>query len=84
MEYTIDATGIEGATAGHIHCGIEGRTDQSLSLYLSLILLRTKFLSWKISADYLTGPVEGMQVSDLVDTFNGGNSYANIHTEKKS
>jgi hypothetical protein len=26
--------------------------------------------------------VEDMQVSDLVDTFNKGNAYANIQTEK--
>lgn len=38
--------------------------------------------SWTISADNLTGPLEGMQVSDLIDTFNEGNAYANIHTEK--
>jgi len=30
----------------------------------------------------LTGPLQGMQVSDLLDAFNEGNTYTNIHTEK--
>ncbi len=29
-----------------------------------------------------SGPLEGMQISDLVDAFNDGNAYANIHTQQ--
>jgi hypothetical protein len=35
-----------------------------------------------ITAENLTGPLQGMQVSDLIDEFNEGTTYANIHTEK--
>ena len=38
--------------------------------------------SGTITAENLTGPLQGMQVSDLIDAFNEGNTYANIHTEK--
>ena len=38
--------------------------------------------SGTISADNLTGTLQGMQVSDLIIAFNEGNTYANIHTEK--
>ena len=38
--------------------------------------------SGTISADILTGPMEGMQISDLIDTFNEGNAHLNVHTEQ--
>jgi hypothetical protein len=38
--------------------------------------------SGTINSDDLSGPLEGMQISDLVDAFNDGNTYANIHTQQ--
>jgi CHRD domain len=38
--------------------------------------------SGTIHADDLYGPLEGMKISDLVDNFNDGNAYANIHTDQ--
>jgi hypothetical protein len=35
-----------------------------------------------ITAENLTEPLQRMQVLDLINEFNEGNTYANIHTEK--
>lgn len=63
VEYTINATGIEDATAGHIHYGIEGENGQVI---VTLFIFDTSHdqvpESGTISADNLTGPLEGIQV----------------------
>ena len=80
--YTINATEIEGTTAGHIHYGIEGENGPIIVTLFKYDTPQNQVSeSGTITAENLTGPLQGMQVSDLIDEFNEGNTYANIHTE---
>ena len=83
IDYTITATDIEAVTAGHIHFGIEGQNGPVVVTLFEFDLPQNEVSeSGTISADDLSGPLEGMHISDLVDTLNDGNAYANIHTEQ--
>ena len=83
VDYTINATEIEGTTAGHIHFGIEGENGPIIVTLFKYDTPQNQVSeSGTITAGNLTGPLQGMQVSDLIDAFNEGNTYANIHTEK--
>ncbi len=83
VEYTITADDIEAATAGHIHFGIEGQNGPvAVTLFEFDSPQDEVSESGTINSDDLAGPLEGMQISDLLDAFNDGNAYANIHTEQ--
>jgi hypothetical protein len=83
IDYTITATDIESVTAGHIHFGIEGQNGPVVVTLFEFDSPQNEVSeSGTTNADDLSGPLEGMQISDLVDTFNDGNAYANIHTEQ--
>ena len=85
IDYTITANDIEGATAGHIHFGIEGQNGPvAVTLFDFDSPQNEVSESGTIKTNDLSGPLEGMQISDLVDAFNDGNAYANIHTEQNS
>ena len=82
IDYTINADDIVGVTAGHIHYGIEGQNGPiAVTLFEFDSTQDEVSESGSINADDLLGPLEGMQISDLVDAFNDGNTYVNIHTE---
>ena len=78
--YTINATNIEGATAGHIHQGAKGENGP---IVVTLFKYDTPMneVSENGTADKLEGPMAGKQVSDLAAGANG-TLYVNIHTEK--
>ena len=83
IDYTITATDIEEVTAGHIHFGIEGQNGPiAVTLFEFDSPQDEVSESGTIDSNDLSGPLEGMQISDLVDAFNDGNAYANIHTEQ--
>ena len=83
IDYTITADDIEAATAGHIHFGIEGQNGPvAVTLFEFDSPQDEVSESGTINAEDLSGPLEGMQISDIVDAFNDGNAYANIHTEQ--
>jgi hypothetical protein len=83
IDYTITATDIEEVTAGHIHFGIEGQNGPVAATLFEFDSPQDEVSeSGTINSDDLMGPLEGMQISDLVDAFNDGNTYANIHTQQ--
>jgi hypothetical protein len=83
IDYTITATDIEAVTAGHIHFGIEGQNGPiAVTLFEFESPQDEVSESGTINSEDLSGPLEGMQISDLVDAFNDGNTYANIHTQQ--
>lgn len=83
IDYTITATDIEAATAGHVHFGIEGQNGPiAVTLFEFDSPQDEVSESGTINSDDLSGPLEGMQITDLVDAFNDGNAYANIHTQQ--
>jgi hypothetical protein len=83
--YTINATNIEGATAGHIHQDAKGENGPVVvTLFKYDMPMNEVSENGTITADKLEGPMAGKQVSDLAVAGTNGTLYVNIHTEKKS
>lgn len=83
IQFTINATDIEGVTAGHIHDGIEGENgDVVVTLFEYDTPQDQVSENGTITEDDLEGPLEGSQISDLVNAMNDGDTYVNIHTEQ--
>jgi len=81
--YTINATDIEGATAGHIHLGKKGENGPIVvTLFKYDSPMNEVSENSTITADKLEGPMAGKQLSDLADAGNNGTLYINIHTER--
>lgn len=84
IDYTITVSNIIGATTGSIHFE-NGQYDPVV-----VTLFDYKFgtpqneisQNGTIEAGDLTGPLKGMQVSDLIDAFNNGSTYVNIYTQQ--
>ena len=83
VKYNINASGIAGVTAGHIHIGKQGENGK-------VVVTLFKFDSAKdvvsengvINSTTLEGPLKGKQIFDLESIMTNGTAYANIHTEK--
>jgi hypothetical protein len=82
--YTINATNIEGATAGHIHQGAKGENGPVVVTFKYDTPMNEVSENGTITADKLEGPIAGKPVSDLAAAGANGTLYVNIHTEKKS
>ena len=83
IEYSVNATNIEGVTAGHIHLGAKGDNGPVVVTLFKYDTPRNE-VSEKgtITADKLEGPMAGKQISDLGATGANGTLYVNVHTEK--
>jgi hypothetical protein len=83
IEYNVDASNIQGVTAGHIHSGKQGENGPVI-----VTLLKNESPTNEVSetgsitADNLEGPMAGKQLSDLVTAMSNGETYVNIHTEQ--
>ena len=81
--YNVNATNIEGVTAGHIHSGQQG---ENVPIVVTLFNYDSPMNqvseSGSITADKLEGPMAGKQLSDLATAMNNGSTYVNIHTEQ--
>jgi hypothetical protein len=83
IAYSINATNIEGATAGHVHLGAKGENGPVVvTLFKYDTPMNQVSENGTITADKLEGPMAGKQISDLAAA--GGNStlYVNVHTEQ--
>lgn len=79
--YTINAIGLEGSTAGHIHYGIEAENRSVIvTLFKDYTSQYQVSESGGIAANNLTGPRVDTQFSDLIDEFDEDNAYAIIPT----
>ena len=82
IEYAIDASNIQGVTAGHIHSGKQGENGPVI-----VTLLKNESPANEVSetgsitADKLEGSMAGQQLSDLVTAMSNGETYVNIQTE---
>src|SRR5918993_3277854 len=80
IEYAIDASNIQGVTAGHIHSGKQGENGPVI-----VTLLKDESPANEVSetgsitADKLEGSMAGQQLSDLVTAMSNGETYVNIH-----
>jgi hypothetical protein len=83
IAYTVNATNIEGATAGHVHLGKQGENGPVVvTLFNYDSPMNDVSENGTITADKLEGPMAGMQISDLAAAGANGTLYVNIHTEQ--
>ncbi len=83
IAYSVNATGIEGVTAMHIHSG-KPTENGPVVVTLAQYDPPTNEISesGSITADMLEGDMAGQQISDLVAAMSDENAYVNIHTEQ--
>ncbi|HET6730478.1 MAG TPA: CHRD domain-containing protein [Nitrososphaeraceae archaeon] len=84
MSYEINVHNIDRVTAAHIHMG---RSDENGPIVVTLFKpkmptgeITGELVSGRLSAQSLEGPLQGRQISDLVDLFDRGEAYVNLHT----
>jgi hypothetical protein len=83
IDYNVNATNIEGATAGHVHLGKPGENGPIVvTLFKYDSPMKEVSENGTITADKLEGPMAGKQISDLAAAGANGTLYINIHTEQ--
>ena len=83
VDYSINATNIQGVTAGHIHLGAKGENGPVVvTLFKYDTPMNEVSENGTITADKLEGPMAGKQISDLAAAGNNGTLYVNVHTEQ--
>jgi hypothetical protein len=83
VEYTVNASNIQGVTAGHIHSGKQGENGPVVVTLFSNDSPTNEVLeTGSITPDKLEGPMAGKQLTDLAAAMSNGEAYVNIHTEQ--
>jgi hypothetical protein len=83
VDYSVNATNIQGVTAGHIHLGAKGENGPIVvTLFNYDTPMNEVSENGTITADKLEGPLAGKQISDLAAAGNNGTLYVNVHTEQ--
>ncbi|HEY9406900.1 MAG TPA: CHRD domain-containing protein [Nitrososphaera sp.] len=83
VAYSVNATNIQGVTAGHIHLGKQGENGPVVvTLFKYDSPMNEVSETGTITADKLEGPLAGKQLSDLAAAGGNGTLYVNIHTEQ--
>lgn len=84
ISYKIDVQNIEEISSAHIHMG---RSDENGPIIASIFKPQTptgkingELVNGTLSAENLEGPLVGKQISELLDLFDRGEAYVNIHT----
>jgi hypothetical protein len=81
--YSVNATNIQGAAAGHIHLGAKGENGPVVvTLFKYDTPINEVSENGTITADKLEGPMAGKQISDLAAAGGNGTLYVNVHTEQ--
>jgi hypothetical protein len=82
-EYSVNASNIQGVTAGHIHSGGQGENGPIVvTLFKNDSPTNEVSETGSITVDKLEGPMAGKQFTDLVTAMSNGETYVNIHTEQ--
>jgi hypothetical protein len=83
VEYTVNASGMQGVTAGHIHSGKQGENGPVVvTLFKDDTPTNEVSETGSITPDKLEGPMAGKQLTDLASAMNNGDTYVNVHTEQ--
>jgi hypothetical protein len=91
LEYKVIATNIENVTMSHIHIAPPGK-DGSVAAWLYPSAPPPKMIEGKfegtlaegvIKAENLQGDLKGKPLGALIEKFEAGEAYANIHTKGK-
>jgi hypothetical protein len=85
LAYSINVQDIDEVTAAHIHMG---RSDENGPIVVTLFdpdiptgEINGELASGTITAQNLEGPMQGKQLTDLIDLIDVGEAYVNVHTE---
>jgi hypothetical protein len=83
VEYTVNASGMQGVTAGHIHSGKQGENGPVVvTLFKNDSPTNEVSETGSITPDKLEGPMAGKQLTDLATAMSNGDAYVNVHTEQ--
>jgi CHRD domain len=83
VAYSVNATNIEGVTAGHIHFGKQGENGPIVvTLFNYDSPMHDVSERGTFTAEQLEGPLAGKQLSDLAIAGANGTLYANIHMQQ--
>ena len=81
--YTVNASNMQGVTAGHIHSGKQGENGPVVvTLFKNDSPSNEVSETGSITADKLEGPMAGKQLTDLATAMSNGETYVNVHTEQ--
>jgi hypothetical protein len=81
--YTVNASNMQGVTAGHIHSGKQGENGPVVvTLFKNDSPSNEVSENGSITPDKLEGPMAGKQLTDLASAMSTGDTYVNIHTEQ--
>jgi hypothetical protein len=81
--YTVNASNMQGVTAGHIHSGKQGENGPVVvTLFKNDSPSNEVSENGSIKPDKLEGPMAGKQLTDLASAMSNGDTYVNIHTEQ--
>lgn len=91
LDYKLIVANIENVVMAHIHQGLPGTNgDIVVWLYPSTAenvlapagggRIQGPIADGTITADDLVGPLDGMELSDLIELLRAGNAYVNVHT----
>ena len=84
VHFTLVVSNITNATVSHIHLAPAGQNGPIVALLYPGPTKTDSFdgvlAQGNITAENLTGPLEGMPLSALIDNMTAGNTYANVHT----
>ncbi|MDQ4013524.1 MAG: CHRD domain-containing protein, partial [Thermoproteota archaeon] len=81
IDYFLNATGIQGATQGHIHSGVQGENGPVVVTLFSFDSPQNAISqNGTFAANNLEGPMAGKQLTDLITAMKNGSTYANFHT----
>jgi hypothetical protein len=81
--YSVNASNIQGVTAGLIHLGKQGENGPVVvTLFKYDSPMNQVSESGSFTADKFEGPWAGKKLSDAATAMTNGETYVNIHTEK--
>ncbi len=83
VDFNVNATNIQGVTAGHIHQAAQGQNGEVVVPLFNYDTPQNMVSeNGTITADMLAGPMEGKTIAELITAMKDGNTYVNIHTEQ--
>ena len=83
IDFHVNATGIQGVTAAHIHNGTQGENGPIVVTLFTLNPVQNGVsINGSIAANNLEGPMQGKTVAELIDAIKSNTTYVNVHTEQ--
>jgi hypothetical protein len=84
ISYTVHVKDMQMVTAAHIHQGKAGENGPVVAVLYTTntpsAMTNGVLAQGTITATNLEGPLQGKQITDLIDMINSGGAYANVHT----